>query len=175
MGAFNSDDLPLRSVTEEWALKEIQSVGADDLDWSGGGFSDPTEVLTGQTANNTTETHEGQFGWTLPAGYAHDGNISASAGEAATDDNITIQIDAQLTGTPATSANMDLICKVSDRNGGTSGSDLVATAAQDMTANGTSWATYSFTITGDNLNEGDRLSFCLRSVINDSGGSGGGR
>lgn len=172
MARFNLDDLPFEQHAIPVDLGSVDlSVGTDTLALVSGGWGDGSQILQGEEANNTTKTVAGQCSVRLPQGYAYPAGISAAAGEVAADANLTVRVSARLTAAPGTSGNLDLEAYVSDEEGGV-GSDLCATSVADLTAGGTSFDDYDFTITGTTLLEGSLLNFVLRSVVNDSGGSG---
>lgn len=155
-------------------LADATSDGAAALTLTAGGWNSPTLHLLGETCNNDTKTHSAWWELQLPNHLFRTSDINTSIGEASGDENLTITVQAELTGTPATSATIDFECFELD-GAGSGGSDLVSTGAQSMLPNGTASAEYSFTVTGTGgLTRGKKLLVRTRIVLNDSGGAGGG-
>lgn len=169
MAIFNTNNMPIESCTFGMPLSAIGQVSGDTGtrttgDWSSGG-----QLWAGAGANNNTKTLVlalPQF--TLPQGYAYPGGIDTDAGETLADADIVLNFRAKVSANAATSQQIDAQVYVSDLQGGV-GSDIVSTAAQNLT---TSWATYSFTCDGTTLLIGSQLNAYMRAVVNDSGGAG---
>lgn len=169
MAIFNTNDMPIESCEFVAPLDITLQVSGDagtyeDGDWSSGG-----RKWSAAGANNNTKTMVlGLTQFMLPQGYAYPGGIDPDAGETASESNIILNIRARVSASAATSQQIDAQVYVSDTEGGV-GSDIVSTSAQNLT---TSWATYSFTCDGTTLLIGSTLNAYVRTVVNDSGGSG---
>jgi hypothetical protein len=169
-------DMPLETAYFGMALSTYTDKGSPDtMTLTGGGWGGGSGLaLVGQTANNTTETHVVQWEVPLPHNLLRVGDLSTADGEVSGNEDLTVKVTAELTGTPATSATIDIECYQLDGAGGI-GSDLCATGAQNMLTAGTASTQYSFTVDGSGgLTRGRKLLVLCRIVLNDSGGSGGG-
>jgi hypothetical protein len=114
-------------------------------------------VLVGEAASGNTKTNKARFTFALPAEYV-DG------------ESVTVRVRCkEAVGAATVSTTMDVECYKSDNEGGI-GSDLCATAAQDVT---TSYANDDFVITPTGLVAGDVLDIELTGVTTDTGGTVG--
>lgn len=168
----------LRDFTlEEWV--NVSSAGAGAWTVDPGDWSDPVRFGAGEVSNNNTKTLdlilEVEVPLTKITPASNPGQIAS-----ATAVPMQVVVEARLTGTPATAANLDCSVFKLDRRGGkdttigTSG-ELVTTSPQNLLTPGANvWATYTFTVDADDLVGGDKVSIALRGVNNDTGGTGGG-
>jgi hypothetical protein len=109
-------------------------------------------LLTGTQTNNTSASEVAAFAFVLPENYV-DGQA------------ITVRVRAKVSAARQVSATVDIVAK---KVGDTLGSDICATAAQNLT---TSYANYDFTITPTGLVAGDVLCIEVYLATNDTGGS----
>lgn len=146
--------IPLNRCTKDAAWKDVvdDAAGSSLL-----GLADtPGSVLTGNDANNNSKTDYAQVMVTLPPDYI--------AGR-----SVTVRLRAkQATALSFASSKVDLEAKLV---GDTVGSDICATAAQQVT---TSYADYDFTITPTGLKPGDLLLLRVACLNDDTGGSSAG-
>jgi len=155
MAIFNTNDMPIESSLYIAELNGTTQASGDagtyeDGDWSSGG-----RKWSAAGANNNTKTLVLAVPQLiLPQGYAYPGNIDTDAGETVAQSDIVLNIRAKVSASAATSQQIDAQVYVSDLEGGV-GSDIVSTAAQNLT---TSWATYSFTCDGTTLLIGSELN-----------------
>lgn len=169
MAIFNTNNMPIESNTIGMPLSDIGQVSGDTGARTAGDWSSGGQIWAAASANNNTKTLVLALPQlTLPQGYAYPGGIDPDAGESASDADIVLNIRAKVSANAATSQQIDAQVYVSDLQGGV-GSDIVSTAAQSLT---TSWATYSFTCDGTTLLIGSQLNAYIRTVVNDTGGSG---
>lgn len=145
---MNDDGTPLAATAAAGKFGRV--VGG----WGTGGV-----VLEGEAASGNSKTSTAHFMWFVPQNY-----------EAGT--NISFKVKARTSVVLATSSGLDLQAYKSDENGGV-GSDLCATASQDI--NSATWAEYTFTVTGTTINPGDKIEFYLQCVANDATGSNSGK
>lgn len=123
-----------------------------------GGYGSGTGKFEGEDAHGATKTETLCFDAILPPEYV--------AGETVT---LTVTCRYSDSGTGSMSTKTIDAEAYEIAEAGTAGSDICATAAQNIT---TSMAQYSFTITPTNLTAGDTLRVFLRIVLTESGGSG---
>lgn len=122
-----------------------------------GTFGSASPKLAGEAASGNTKTNKARFLFPLPAEYV--------AGE-----TVTVRVRCKETvGAATVSTSIDVEAYKCDKDGGI-GSDLCATAAQDVT---TSFGNKDFDITAASLNPGDVLDIQLTAVTTDTGGSVG--
>lgn len=150
--------------TVNLALMHGRNVDGTVLDATGGAGkhkiqSTPgtSESLQGEAAQNNTKTDNSQFEVALPASYVPGANL-------------TVTINAQRNvsaGTTLTTTVVPLVYRLA--NDGTSGANLVTTAAAAVTGTATDFA---FTATGTTLNPGDRVVVKLTSVATEGGNTG---
>lgn len=125
----------------------------DDLGLVGGTFGSATPKISTGDVKAAGCTRYARFQFQLPVEY-----------DAGT--SVTLRLHAGMTTTVAdTSATLDVECYKSDSEAGL-GSDLCATAAQDI--NDLSDADFDFTITPTGLTAGDVLDIRLTVVVADS-------
>jgi hypothetical protein len=129
--------------------------GALGLTMGTHGTGSPTVV--GEAASGNTKTDKARFTFALPPEYV-DG------------ESVTVRVRAkEAVGAATVSTTIDVECYKSDKEGGI-GSDICATAAQDVT---TSFANADFVITPTGLVAGDVLDIELTGVTTDTGGTVG--
>ena len=123
-----------------------------------GTYGSATPIIVGEAASGNVKTDYGRYQFQLPPEYV--------AGQA-----LTFRARAKLTtaATVPTSTTIDVEAYKADGEGGL-GSDLCATAAQQLTA---SYANYDFTITPTGLAPGDKLDIRLTGLVTDTGGTTG--
>lgn len=168
----------LRDFTlEEWV--NVSSAGAGAWTVDPGDWADPVRFGAGEVSNNNTKTVDLILEFEVPqTKITPDSNPGQIADATAVP--MQLVVEARLTGTPATAANLDASVFKLDRRGGKdttigASGELVTTSPQNMLAAGANnWATYTFTVDADDLVGGDKVSIALRGVNNDSGGTGGG-
>lgn len=117
-------------------------------------------VLTGTTTNGgstATANESAGFFFRLPKSYVAGGAV-------------TVRLRAKVSVARAVSATCDVVAKRIDGDGA-AGSDICATAAQNLT---TSYADYDFTVTPTTLVPGDLLLVDVYGIANDTGGSSNG-
>ena len=108
---------------------DLKSVGSDTMTITDGSYASPTTKRAGTASNNNTKTNEERFQLRLPSRRTTHG--SADSGLEAIQGDIVVEVTARRTGTPATSMQLSMTAKESDKQGGV-GAELVTTAAQDM-------------------------------------------
>jgi|GEM_PF-5319255 len=123
-----------------------------------GGWGSGTGVLLGEDAHGTTKTETVVALVPLPECY-DDGN------------DVRVTITARVNDSGAGTMSVKTIdCEAYKiAEAGTAGSDLCATAVQNLT---TIMAQYTFVITAASLVRGDLLRIFIRTVITESGGTG---
>ena len=123
-----------------------------------GGWGSGTGILQGEDAHGTTKTETVCLEIPVPECY-DDGQ----------DIKLTISARVNDSGAGTMSVKTIDVEAYEVAEAGTAGSDLCATAAQDLT---TSMAQYTFVITATGLVRGDMLRILVRTVITESGGTG---
>jgi len=113
-----------------------------------------TPIIVGEDAYYNSKTNRMRIQRAIPPEYV--------AGE-----TLQIVIRAKVGATMGTEQSIDVSCYLSDEEGGL-GSDLIATAAQNLT---TSYVDYTFTVTAGGLAAGDVLDIEITGVANDTGGT----
>ncbi len=132
----------------------IKDALADSAGTSLLGLADAAgSAVVGTQTNNTSATENAAYQFVLPADYI-----------AGTD--VTVRVRARVSALRQVSATVDVVAKlVGDA---ALGSDICATAAQNLTA---SYADYDFTVTGTTLSPGSVLNLVFTLATNDTGGS----
>lgn len=152
-GYTGSHRIPLRSCYKDGAMKDVvdDAAGASLL-----GLADtPGSVLTGNAANANSKSDYAGFAFALPDNYVPGGAV-------------TVRLTAKIaTALAFASSKVDVEAKLVGSDG-TLGSDICATAAQQVT---TAYADYDFTITPTGLVAGDVLHFRVATLNDDTGGS----
>jgi hypothetical protein len=111
--------------------------------------------VEGVAAQSNTKTDTSLFEWVVPQEFDPTSTCS-------------VRIRAKIAGTgTAGTKTVDLTAFLAG-DAAASGSDLVTTAAQNLT---TSYANYDFTFTGSGLAAGDRVLFALTTALQETGGS----
>lgn len=161
-------------------LVNVSSVGAGAWTIEPGEWADLARFGYGETSNNNAKTLDLAFECEVPPSKVTP-DSNPIAGTDATVVPITVTVEARLTGTPASTAEIDCSAHRSTRRGdtdatiGTSG-ELCTTAAQNLkTAGANNWTTYTFNIDATDIEGGHKLLIALRCTNNDTGGTGGGR
>jgi hypothetical protein len=123
-----------------------------------GGWGSGKGILQGEDAHGTTKTETVCFEFAIPESY-----------DDAQDVKLTVSARVNDSGAGTMSVKTIDVEAYEVAEAGTAGSDLCATAAQDLT---TSMAQYTFVITATGLVRGDMLRILVRTVITESGGTG---
>lgn len=114
-------------------------------------------LVVGEAASGNTKTDKARFSYPLPPEYV--------SGE-----SVILRVRCkEAIGAATVSTSIDCECYETDKDGGV-GSDICATAAQDVT---TSYGNKDFTITPTDLVAGDMLDIELTGVTTDTGGTVG--
>ena len=123
-----------------------------------GTFGSAAPILVGEAASGNVKTDYARYQFQLPPEYV--------AGQA-----LTLRVHAKLTTAAyvPTSTTLDAEVYKVDGEAGI-GSDICATAAQQLTA---SYADYDFTITPATLSPGDKLDIRITGLVTDTGGTTG--
>lgn len=123
-----------------------------------GGWGSGTGVLLGEDAHGTTKTETVVLDFPVPECYDDGEDVKVT---------VTARVNDSGAGTMSVKT-IDCECyKIAEA--GTAGSDICATAAQNLT---TIMAQYTFVITATGLVRGDLLRIFVRTVITESGGTG---
>lgn len=158
-----------KTVVSDFSLTELRNADGTVTDATGAdtkfkivqgtGFGGtPALVLKTNDANNTTITADGSFLVQLGADYEPKGAVKIL---------VTCKRDGGTTWASTTDVDLEVYELTA---AGAVGSDLCATASQDIT--GTSGAK-TFTITSTGLTAGDRLIVYLRAVMAETGSTAG--
>lgn len=144
--------IPLPSLRVHDAIKDAlpDAAGTDDL-----GLADAagSVLLTGAINGGAVDQKAG-VEITLPNDYKEGSNL-------------TLRLRAKRSGAAAVSTTIDATAKARDGDGAL-GSDIVATAAQNVTGTD-AYANYDFTITGASLARGQTLHLVVALLGDDTG------
>lgn len=175
-GRFDLSSLPIETSFIHLPLERWADINAN-MTLTRGGWGSGTKKLASTAAtNNTTITHVLEQSVLLPQKLSVVGDIVAARGEVAAQADLELVVMIRRTGgPPATSLQLDAQVYVSDTQGG-AGSNLVTTSPIDLLGDTIdTWTEHRFTIDGSGgLAEAKELSVHLRTVNNDTGGTGGG-
>jgi len=148
--------IPLTDMRKSAAQKDDLPDAPDSTEL---GLTDAAGPIVGTVTNGSatlSASEACQVLFVLPAEY------SAA-------NTITVRVRAKVSVARTVSAKVDVVAKV--LADGALGSDICATAAQDLT---TSYANYDFTITPTSRAAGDQLNIVVTLATDDTGGSSDG-
>lgn len=136
------------------------SLGVSDTEGSGDHYltvSSNTIILRGNSPNSNTQTDTSWFQFALPPEYVAAGDITA-------------RVNCKYTAAPDTAGTIDVTCFKVTKTTGAVGSDICATAAQNLAASSTAT---DFTITPTGLAAGDLLNISIVTAFQDQNGTAG--
>jgi hypothetical protein len=145
--------IPFASMRVWDSWQQLPAAAAnDDLGVIAGTWATSVPHVESSDSGATSVTQYLGFEFTLPDDY--------DEGE-----TLTLRIPAKMRVAADTSATVDVEAYLSDGESAVSGSDLIATAAQNLTAD---WGNKDFTITATSRAPGDKIFFRVKVAVVDA-------
>ena len=151
--------IPLQDCRSNTGLV-LNATGGDTLfSIANGGIAAGTLTLKGEEAISETETTTLCFEFAMPPEY-----MAAGAANIA----IECKVDESGAGNATTETIDCLAWELADAGTATA---ILASSAQDMSANGDVFATYTFTPTATDLVAGDKILVFIRTIVTEDAGT----